>query len=207
MVTKYITQLCWNFHSSYQSYIKSSKVKKLPRDNLTKSEREALLNLQKRDEIIIAKTDKGGAVVILDSKDYIVEANRKLNDSNNYEQTDFDPTESYTKNIKSDISNLKNENLLTLKTANSLLEEKIKTPEFHLLPKIHKANNPGRPVISSINCHTSRVLEFVDYYLQSEVKKLKSYFKDSTDFIKKIDFIKILLRFLFSFFRYSLFIY
>ena len=207
MVTKYITQLCWNFHSSYQSYIKSSKVKKLPRDNLTKSEREALLNLQKRDEIIIAKTDKGGAVVILDIKDYIVEANRKLNDNNNYEQTDFDPTESYTKNIKSDISNLKNENLLTLKTANSLLEEKIKTPEFHLLPKIHKANNPGRPVISSINCHTSRVLEFVDYYLQSEVKKLKSYFKDSTDFIKKIDFIKILLRFLFSFFRYSLFIY
>ena len=207
MVTKYITQLCWNFHSSYQAYIKSSKVKKLSRDNLTKSEREALLNLQKRDEIIIAKTDKGGAVVILDSKDYIVEANRKLNDNNNYEQTDFDPTESYTKNIKSDISNLKNENLLTLKTANSLLEEKIKTPEFHLLPKIHKANNPGRPVISSINCHTSRVLEFVDYYLQSEVKKLKSYFKDSTDFIKKIDFIKILLRFLFSFFRYSLFIY
>ena len=207
MVTKYITQLCWNFHSSYQSYIKSSKVKKLSRDNLTKSEREALLNLQKRDEIIIAKTDKGGAVVILDSKDYIVEANRKLNDNNNYEQTDFDPTESYTKNIKSDISNLKNENLLTLKTANSLLEEKIKTPEFHLLPKIHKANNPGRPVISSINCHTSRVLEFVDYYLQSEVKKLKSYFKDNTDFIKKIDFIKILLRFLFSFFRYSLFIY
>ena len=96
---------------------------------------------------------------------------------------------------------------MTLEIANSLLEEKIKTPEFHLLPKIHKANNPGRPVISSINCHTSRVLEFVDYYLQSEVKKLKSYFKDSTDFIKKIDFIKILLRFLFSFFRYSLFIY
>ena len=32
------------------------------------------------------------------------------------------------------ISNLKNKNLLTLKTENSLLEEKIKTPEFHLLP-------------------------------------------------------------------------
>ena len=54
-------------------------------------------------------------------------------------------------------------NLLTLKTGKSLLEEKIKTPEFHLLPKIHKANNPGRPVISSVNCHTSRISEFVDY--------------------------------------------
>ena len=123
----------------------------------------------------------------LDIKDYIGKANRRLNDTNNYEQLDFDPTELHTEKIKSEINNLKNENLLTLEIANSLLEEKIKTPEFHLLPKIHKANNPGRPVISSINCHTSRISEFVDYYLQPEVKKLKSYVKDTTDFIKKIE--------------------
>ena len=80
-------------------------------------------------------------MVILDIKDYIDEANRQLNDTNNYEQLDFDPTELHTEKIKSQIKNLKNENLLTLKTPNSLLEEKIKTPEFYLLPKIHKANN------------------------------------------------------------------
>ena len=118
-------------------------------------------------------------MVILDIKDYIDEANRQLNDTNNYEQLDFDPTELHTEK--------KNENLLTLRTANSLLEEKIKTPEFHLLPKIHKANNPGRPVISSVHCHTSRISEFVEYYLQPEVKKLKSYVKDTKDFIKKIE--------------------
>ena len=156
-------------------------------DSLTKSEREALLNLQKRNDIVITKEDKGYAVVILDIKDYIDEANRQLNGTNNYEQLDFDPTELDTEKIKSEINNLKNENLLTLRTANSLLEEKIKTPAFHLLPKIHKANNPGRPVISSVNCHTSRISEFVDYYLQPEVKKLKSYVKDTTDFIKKIE--------------------
>ena len=76
---------------------------------------------------------------------------------------------------------------MTLKTTNSLLEEKIKTPESHLLPKIHKDNNPGRRVISSINCHTRRISEFVDYYLQPEVKKRKSYVKDTTDFIKKFE--------------------
>ena len=62
-------------------------------------------------------------------------------------------------------------NLLTLKKANFILKEKSKTPECHLLPKIHKANNPGRPDINSINC-TSRISEFVDYYLRPEVKKL-----------------------------------
>ena len=76
---------------------------------------------------------------------------------------------------------------MTLKTANTLSEEKIKTPEFHLLPKIHKANNSGRPVISSVNWHTSRFSEFNDYYLQPEVKKLKSFVQDTTDFIKKIE--------------------
>ena len=76
---------------------------------------------------------------------------------------------------------------MTLKTAKSLLEKKIKTPEFHLLPKIHEANNPGRLVINSVNFHTSRISEFVDYYLQPEVKKFKSYLKDTTDFIKKIE--------------------
>ena len=58
-----------------------------------KSEREALLNLQKRNNLIITKAEKGGAVVILDIKDYIDEANRQVNDTNNYEQLGFDPTE------------------------------------------------------------------------------------------------------------------
>ena len=123
-------------------------------------------------------------MVILDIKDYIDEANRQLNDTNNYEQLDFDQNELHTERIKSEINNLKNENLLTLKAANSLLEEKIQTPEFHLLPKINKANSPGRHVISSFNCHTSRI---VDYYLQAEVKKLKSYVKGTIDFIEKIE--------------------
>ena len=52
---------------------------------------------------------------------------------------------------------------------------------------MHKAKNPARPVISSVNCHTSRISEFVDYYLQPEVEKLKSYVKDTTDFVKKIE--------------------
>ena len=73
------------------------------------------------------------------------------------------------------------------KTANSLLEEKMQTPEFHRLLKIDKANNLGRPAISSVNCHTSRISGFVDYYLQPEVKKFKSYVKDNTDIVKKIE--------------------
>ena len=50
--------------------------------NLTKSEREAFLNPQKRNDIII-KADKGGIVAVLDIKDYIDKANRQLNNTSN----------------------------------------------------------------------------------------------------------------------------
>ena len=39
-------------------------------------------------------------------------------------------------------------------------------PRFYLLPKIHKEGNSGRPVISSVNCHTSKISSFVDYHIQ-----------------------------------------
>ena len=45
------------FTTAINHDIKSSKTKKLPRDNLTKSKREAFLNLQKRNDIIITKAD------------------------------------------------------------------------------------------------------------------------------------------------------
>ena len=45
--------------------------------------------------------DTGGAVVILDIKDYINKVNRQLSDTNNYKQLDFEPTELHTEKIKS----------------------------------------------------------------------------------------------------------
>lgn len=70
---------------------------------------------------------------------------------------------------------------------NALLQKKTQTPMLHLLPKIHKASKKGRHVISSFNCHTSRISEFVDHYLQPEVTKNTDKRQHRFyDFIKKI---------------------
>ena len=78
--------------------------------------------------------------------------------------------------------NFKASNLLDAKVADNLISTDNKTPRVYLLPKIHKVENsckgkavPGRPVISYVNCHTSKISKFVDYNLQPIVKKLKSY--------------------------------
>ena len=56
--------------------------------------------------------------------------------------------------------------------ANFLRLDKVITPAFYFLPNIHKPNNPGRPVISSVDCRTSRITEFVDHYPQPAVTNL-----------------------------------
>ena len=52
---------------------------------------------------------------------------------------------------------------------------------------MHKAGVPGRPVISSVNCHTSKISEYVDYHLQPIVRKIPSCVKVKSDFLRKIN--------------------
>ena len=53
-------------------------------NNLTKGERKALKELADRNDIIITKADKGGAVVIIDVEDYVKETEHQLNNKNAY---------------------------------------------------------------------------------------------------------------------------
>ena len=55
-------------------------------------ERGAVKELSKREDIIINNADKGGAVVIVDTNDYIKEAERQLDDKDNYHILLQDPT-------------------------------------------------------------------------------------------------------------------
>ena len=42
-------------------------------------------------------------------------------------------------------------------------------------------------MISSINCHPSKISEYVNYHLQPIVKELPSYVQETTDFLRKIN--------------------
>ena len=167
--------------------LKDTQKKQLPRDNLTRAEREALENLKHREDIIITKADKGGATVIWDVKDYTKEAYKQLNDAKFYCKLIFNPTNDYTEIVENTIRSLKASGSITNNIADQLMPENVRTPKFYLLPKIHKPLIPGRPVISSVNCHTSSISAFISYTLQPEVEKLASYVKDTTDFIKKVE--------------------
>ena len=64
-----------------------------------------------------------------------------------------------------------------------------KLGRFYLLPKIHKRlqNVPGRPVISDSGYYTENISAFLEFHLKPLAQKVKSYIKDTNDFLRKMD--------------------
>ena len=67
-------------------------MKEKPYQKLLKSARASMKELSKRKDNKITKAGKGGAVVFVDLKDYIKEAERQLNNTENYKKLQEDPT-------------------------------------------------------------------------------------------------------------------
>ena len=112
--------------------------------------------LQSRNGIVITDADKGRAVVILDVEDYVKGAERQLSNKENYRKLNCEPTTANNETIYKVVSRFQQENLVSKNISEGLKTENPKTPHFCLKPKVHEEGNPGRPVISSINCHTSK---------------------------------------------------
>ena len=157
------------------------------RDNLTKEERKALTSLKDRNDIIITYADKGGAVVIIDVVDYLKEADRQLKDKDFYTELTHDPTKEHTEIINETIKSFIKEKLITEQLGKNLMQLNPRTPNLYFRPKIHKPEVPGRPIVSSINSHSSKISAFVDIHLEEIVNGIKSHIKDTTDFINKVE--------------------
>ena len=181
-------------HHTVQTYIEAVKndlaqepAKTRTHPNLTKEERKAMDDLSQREDIIISKADKGGAVVIQDVDDYVTEANRQLNDTEYYKLIDQDLTPEHTTTANEAVDQLATEELISKKTAKALRTQEPKTPKFYMLPKVHKKNHPGRPIIAAVNSPTTNLARYVDHHLQPLAANLPSFIKDTGDFLRKID--------------------
>ena len=101
-----------------------------------------------------------------------------------------DPRYEHMKIVNGTIETFHHQQVFAKSIANNLKTTNVKAPHFYITPKVHKKYVPGRSLVSSIDCHTSKLSKFVDYYLQPHVKAPPSYVKDTTDFINKFQNIK-----------------
>ena len=63
-------------------------------------------------------------------------------------------------------------------TATNLIITTPRTSCIYFLPKIHKPNNPGRPIVSACSCPTELISSYLDKIMAPIVRSLPSYIKD-----------------------------
>jgi hypothetical protein len=126
----------------------------------------------------------------MDTEQYIQEAERQLSDTDFYVRTPTDLTEKHIIKIEEILKEMVNNLEIEWETYAHLKPDmsKNRTANFYFLPKIHKKEVKGRPIISGNGCPTEKISAFVDDHIKGYVKRLPSYVKDTTDFIRKLEF-------------------
>jgi len=157
-------------------------------ENVSVLERKALKSLRENKDIVLVPSDKGNSIVLLNTLDYIKEAERQLFDNSIYSKLDHDPTMKHNRIIQDFLQDNGPEEGLSYKAIKLLTPKLPRTPVFYTLPKTHKPSKPppGRPIVSSYGCPTERISAYVDEILQPFVQSLPSYIKDTNDFLQKI---------------------
>lgn len=156
------------------------------RHNLSKKEKVALEQLSTNHDIVIKPADKGGAIVILNAVDYISEAERQLSDATFYKALPSDPTSEFKSKLKDALTSLLEHGKLDEKTVRSLVPLSPVAGRFYMLPKIHKQNNPGRPIISGIGTVTENLSRYVDSLINKIPATFPSFIKDTNHFLQEI---------------------
>ena len=173
--------------SSLEEKLMNIEIPQNKYNNLTREERSALYNLKNDKNIVIKSADKGSAVVVWDRDDYIKEAEKQLGDKEIYEEVCNDP-EPLISTIHNAIEKIRLRGDLSADTIKYFMVKDPKFARFYLLPKIHKRlyDVPGRPVISNCGYYTENISSFLDFHLQPLAREVKSYIKDTNDFLKKL---------------------
>ncbi len=123
-------------------------------DNLTPPERRALTQLRSCTDIVIKPADKGSATVVMSKEAYMAGAYRQLNDSRFYRKLDDEPTQQFADEVRDLVSEMANNGHINKETKKYLTPTEPRTARFYHLPKIHKPDVPGRPIVSSYGAPT-----------------------------------------------------
>ena len=182
-----------DFHKYYKTYRE--------KPNLSEEEEKALKELVRNKQIVIKPADKGSAIVILSRAQYIMEANRQLNDTQYYKKLEKPIFLQTVPLVHSILDNLYKKKYITGKQRTYLKGEVEPGPrKFYILPKIHKDPEkwtvpfkipPGRPIVSDCGSETYQTEEFIDHFLNPLSIKHPSYIKDTYHFIGIIKQLKI----------------
>ena len=121
-----------------------------PKPNLKKEEMIAMKQLKSDKSQMVLTADKGVALVVIDTVDYIRKAKEVLEDTNTCRVIHTDPTSRLKNRLISILRRTKAATGMQDNIYKKMYPTGVSPPKFYGLPKIHKKNIPLRPIVSSI---------------------------------------------------------
>ena len=116
----------------------------------------------------------------MNTLDYNQTALEHLNHDTVYKELTINNIPALTDEINSFILQIEEKNLSTHKLAHYIRPKMPpKTPLFYFLPKIHKPNNPPRPIISGCDSPTDRISNYLTNIFQPIAASQPTYLKDT----------------------------
>ena len=125
-------------------------------------------------------------MVIMSREEYIDKVRNLLDNRNHYLKLDDDPTQRFSLEIEQVLIEMANRCSIPEELIHILVPDETRVSRFYILPKVHKPGNPGRPIVSSCGSPTEGISRFINFHLSPLVRKIPSYIKDTTDFLKKL---------------------
>ncbi|XP_070576839.1 uncharacterized protein [Ptychodera flava] len=161
---------------------------KPPSSNITSEQRNALNNLVEDKTRMCLTADKGNAMVVMDAEDYKGKINKMLSVTSTYEKLKNDPTTKSQRQLCNILKSIKDKGELPDHLYNKLRPAGRSTPapKFYGLPKIHKADVPLRPIVSSIGSCTYNTAKELARIIGPLVGKSPHHIKDTTEFVNKM---------------------
>ena len=154
--------------------------------NITKEEAKALQDLKGDQSIKILPADKGKCTVVLDTETYHQKCSALLSDDKTYQKLSRDPTQGYKKQLVSILKDLKDKGAIDQALYYKLYPTTETPPKFYGLPKIHKKDNPLRPIVSSRGSITYDTAKYLATVISPVVGKTERHVKNSAQFCQVI---------------------
>ncbi|XP_043943090.1 uncharacterized protein LOC122814881 [Protopterus annectens] len=158
------------------------------KQNMTRQEREALLELERNEQIIVRPADKGGLIVVLDRDSYKNSISASLKNDSSYEIIGVEQVSGYISRVRMVLEGLFTNGMIDEKLLEYFLVHKPIIPILQGLPKVHKSvvNPPMRAIVSSRGWCTEPVSIFVEKHLRPVLDSNKYILKDTEHFLRDL---------------------
>ena len=161
-----------------------------PKDNITREEKKALIELKKDTNRIILTADEGTCLVVMDKEDYINKSQDLLKEDT-YRVIPEDPTNQQKNKLILLLKKIKNEGGISKEKYRNMYPTGAGISKFYGLPKVHKAGVPLRPIVSSSGSVTYNTSKELARILEPLTGRSTFSVQNTMDFVEQIKNIKL----------------